>query len=147
LSGLSRSLESRLASIPAVWIENKEHALTVHHREATDADEARARSIVEEIAAPHAGMFRISNGKKVWEILPRELADKGVAVKHQLAYLRGHAAAVYVGDDQVDEPAFAALPDGITVHVGSGRESQAQYRLSGVAQVRAFLHKLRMEFA
>ena len=41
----------------------------------------------------------------------------------------------------------AALPDGITVHVGSDRESQAQYRLSGVAQVREFLHKLRTEFA
>jgi trehalose-phosphatase len=125
LYSLSSCLELRLARIPAVWIENKQYALTVHYRGVAEADEGRARSIVNEIVAPYAGQFRISSGKKVWEILPRELADKGVAVKHQLAYMPG-AAAVYVGDDQVDEPAFAALPGGITIHVGASDESQAR---------------------
>jgi len=147
LVSLSESLERRLSNIPGVWIENKKHALTVHHRGATEFDEEEARAIVDQIVEPYVGLFRLGNGKKVWEIVPRELADKGVAVKHQLACLPGHATAVYVGDDQVDEPAFAALPDGITVHVGPPGESHAHYRLSGVPQVRAFLYRLRTEFA
>jgi hypothetical protein len=54
---------------------------------------------------------------------------------------------VRLADDQVAEPAFAALRGAVTVRVGPPCRSQALYRLSGVAQVRAFLQRLRMEFA
>ena len=47
-----------------------------------------------------------------------------------------------IGDDRTDEDLFASLPpDGISVHVGSGRTS-ARYRLSDYAAVRAFLRGL-----
>ena len=60
---------------------------------------------------------------------------------------RDRSIAVRLADAQVAEPAFAALRGAVTVRVGPPCRSQALYRLSGVAQVRAFLQRLRMEFA
>jgi trehalose-phosphatase len=140
-------LNVSLADLPGLWIEDKEFALAVHYRGAAARDVARARTILEGIVLPEAGRFRIEHGKKVWEILPRELGDKGTAVKQQMAQLGGRHGVIYIGDDQVDEPAFAVLRGGITVRVGRPGPSRARYRLGNVAQVRAFLHKLRGEFA
>jgi hypothetical protein len=47
----------------------------------------------------------------------------------------------------VDEPAFAALPNGITVRVGRNTLTRARYHLRNVAEVSTFLHKLKEEFA
>jgi trehalose-phosphatase len=147
LRAISARLEACLARIPGLWIEDKEYAVAVHYRDAAAPDVLRARKILGGIVAPSSESFRIQHGKKVWEVLPRELADKGAAVKRQLSLLPGRSIAVYLGDDQVDEPAFAALRDGITVRVGRPGRSRALYRLGGVAEVRRFLHKLNTESA
>jgi trehalose 6-phosphate phosphatase len=129
-----------------VWIEDKEYAFAVHYRDAAEQDVMRARAIVDRIIGPCSRRFRIEDGKKVWEVLPRELEDKGVAVVRELADSPANSLAVYVGDDQTDEPAFAALSSGITVRVGPGM-SQALYWLGDVAEVRKFLQNLRNAFA
>ena len=54
---------------------------------------------------------------------------------------------VYIGDDRMDEPAFAALDCGVTVRVGRSCRTNARYRLSSVEQVRQFLEKLGREYA
>jgi trehalose 6-phosphate phosphatase len=142
---LSR-LKLALADVPGLWIEDKEHAFAVHYADVAEPDVVRARSILDRATAPYSEHFRIDSGKSVWELLPRELEDKGAAVKQQLALLGGRSLAVYLGDDQVDEPAFAALRDGVTVYVGPPCRSRARYRLSGIAEVQTFLHRLRTEF-
>jgi trehalose-phosphatase len=146
-SGLARllsRLEVALGDLPGVWIEDKEYAFAVHYAGAREGDVVRARSILDSITGPCSEYLRIQRGKNVWEVLPRQLEDKGAAVRRQLALLRGHPLAVYLGDDEVDEPAFAALRNGVTVRVGPPCRSHAEYRLSGVAEVRTFLHRLRM---
>lgn len=129
-----------------VWIEKKEFALTIHHRGLPPDELLRTRGMVDRIVEPFTDAFRIETGKNIWEIVPRELGNKGSAVTQELATLPGGTLPVYLGDDQNDEAAFAALPHGITVRVGDGGPSRAQYRLAGVPQVRAFLHKLKTEF-
>jgi len=52
---------------------------------------------------------------------------------------------VFVGDDAVDEPAFAALTAGITIRVGRPGHTRARFRLAGVKQVRVFLERLSRE--
>jgi len=145
-----RALWSRcstsLEDVPGLWIEDKEHAFAVHYRDVAAPDVARARATVDGVLAPCSSRFRIENGKSVWEILPRELENKGTAVTRELAALPASVVAVYLGDDQTDEPAFAALHSGIAVRVGPGA-SQAQYRLGDVAQVATFLQRLRTEIA
>lgn len=147
LSSLGAWLQTLLARVPGVWLEDKEHALAIHYRMAAEADVRLARALLDRVIAPFAEQFRIENGKRVWEILPRELEDKGAAVRHELGFLARRALPVYVGDDQVDESAFAVLSGGVTVRVGSSVCSKARYRLASVAQVRVFLHKLTTELA
>jgi trehalose 6-phosphate phosphatase len=186
LACLSAWMGGLLASVPGVWIETKEHALSIHFREAPEEEAARARRVLDGVVEPFANSFRIETGKQIWEVMPRELGDKGSAVARQLARISQMAGGartpacsvetrldtiprrrhgwrrgthecvrhtgsgvvpVFVGDDQADEAAFAALPDGITVRVGPSGPSHAQYRLAGVAQVRAFLSRLKTEFA
>ena len=97
--------------------------------------------------APFADSLQLIRGKKVWELAPRELGDKGVAVASELSAMGSRAMPVYIGDDRMDEPAFAALNCGITVRVGRSCRTHARYRLSSVEQVRQFLEKIRREFA
>jgi trehalose 6-phosphate phosphatase len=146
LTTLLPQLQRDLADVPGLWIEDKEYVFAVHYGGVAARDVAQARAILDHILEPRSECFRIECGKNVWELLPSELGDKGTAVKQQLTLLRGRSIAVYLGDDQVDEPAFAALRSGLTVRVGGPCRSQARYRLSGVAQVRTFLHRLRTEF-
>jgi trehalose-phosphatase len=133
--------------VPGLWIEDKEYAFAVHYAGVAESDRVGARSIVDCVAEPCSKHFRIECGKNVWEVLPRELEDKGAAVKQELALLGGRSVAVYLGDDQVDEPAFTALQGGVTVRVGPPCRTEARYRLSGVAEVGRFLERLRAEFA
>jgi len=135
-------LEGCLGNIRGMWIEDKQYAVAIHYRGAAASDILLCRLRLNQIVEPFTQRFRIAHGKKVWEILPRALEDKGVAARQQLARLGDHALPVYVGDDQVDEPAFAALRQGITVRVGSFSRSHARYRLGGVPDVRRFLQKL-----
>ena len=147
LTALLSQIEGAFADVPGLWIENKEYVFAVHYGGVAEPGVAYARTILDRILGPHSESFRMECGKNVWEVLPRELGDKGAAVKQQLALLHGRSIAVYLGDDQVDESAFAALRAGVTVRVGSPCRSHALYRLSGVPEVRMFLHRLQAEFA
>jgi len=144
---LRSEISAAMAEVPGIWVEDKRYAFSVHSRGVTQLDLRRARSLLDAAMNSSSRRFHVKAGNKVWEVLPRELGDKGVAVRRQLALLADPAAPVYVGDDPVDEPAFAALPNGITVRVGRNTLTRARYRLRSVAEVSIFLHKLKEEFA
>jgi trehalose 6-phosphate phosphatase len=147
LACVSAWMEALLARTQGVWIEKKQHTLAVHHRGAPKDETDLAHRILNFVVEPFSHLFRIAPGKSVWEIMPWELGDKGSAVRRELAAMPGGTVPVYLGDDQSDEAAFAALPGGITVHVGEGYASRAQYCLSGVNEVHTFLRRLEKEFA
>jgi trehalose-phosphatase len=139
---------SRLLNMPGVWIEDKESALAIHYRGAVDAEVRRARKVVRGVVEPFSPVLRLTSGKKIWEVLPVEIRDKGAAVRRELAASRDRAVPVYIGDDTGDEPAFEELAGrGITVRVGPARSTRARYHLDHVRQVRVFLEKLGSEFA
>ena len=142
LARANSRMSSRLGAIPGIWIEDKEHAIAIHHRGAARPDACLARDIVYATLRPWASRLRVQHGKAVWEILPREMGDKGAAVRHELACLPGGTLPLYVGDDEVDEPAFQAASEGITVRVGGKARTYARYVLASVTQVRLFLLKL-----
>ena len=99
------------------------------------------------VLEPFAGQLQLIRGKKVWELAPREIGDKGMAVSSELTSADPRALPVYIGDDRMDEPAFAALQCGITIRVGRSCRTNARYRLSSVEQVREFLQILEKDFA
>lgn len=140
-------LVALLATVPGVWLEDKGLTLAVHYQSAAAESVRHARTFVEAVLAPFAGWLQLIRGKKVWELAPRALGDKGVAVQSELSAMGARAMPVYVGDDSMDEPAFLALDRGITIRVGHARRTHAHYRLSSVGQVHQFLQKLERDFA
>ncbi|MGD0497429.1 MAG: trehalose-phosphatase [Bryobacteraceae bacterium] len=145
---LPRVREALAATLPAhsaVWIEDKQYIIAVHYRGASNPVRRMAAECVRRAVEPWRGYLEIAPGKCVWEVAPCGLADKGFAVRRELAALPGRWLAVYVGDDLSDEAAFTALPDGIGIRVGGARRTRARYRLGGPDLVLPFLEKLRAE--
>jgi trehalose 6-phosphate phosphatase len=121
-----------------VVIEAKSLGVGLHYRlDPTAEDEAHA--IAAAFAA--ANDLEVQHGKMMVELrLPGH--DKGSAIAALMARapFAGHAP-VFVGDDLTDEAGFAAAAEhgGAGILVGPARETEARYRLRGVAAVRAWL--------
>ena len=138
---------SLLLATPGIWVEDKDLTFAIHYQSASEGGVRRARQFVRGVLGPFAGALKLIKGKRVWEIVPRELEDKGAAIQQELSGIENRAIPVYIGDDLMDEPAFAACSSGVTVRVGRACRSKARYRLSSVAQVHQFLENLGRNFA
>jgi len=132
-------------SAPATWLEDKDMVVTIHYAKASAGDVSRIRREMTSALLPLNGLFRGIPGERGFELLPAEMGDKGTAVRHEMAIAGGAALPVFVGDDAVDEPAFASLASGITIRVGRPSRTRARFRLSSVQEVRAFLELLNKE--
>ena len=88
-------------------IEDKGFIVAFHWRGAPD--EAAAEALAEQIAEDAEGRgLKIHRGRKVLEVRPSVAFDKGQAVNRLVR--ESHArVAMYVGDDNTDLDAFAAL--------------------------------------
>jgi trehalose-phosphatase len=142
-----RLLAARLAEMTRIRLEDKNLGLAVHYRGALPADARAARSIVRGVWDHFKPQLCLLEGKKVWELFPTAVGGKGLAVRRLLAKRRQPTLPIFVGDDATDESAFAALPRGITVHVGSTRRTQARFYLRSPGEVLTFLQRLEAEIA
>lgn len=120
------------AGDPAVWIEDKRLSLVVHARQAADPAAALAE-LAEPVRAVGAELgFETHRGADVLELrLPGY--DKAGALSH---LAQSHEAALYLGDDLGDLPAFAAIRrlrvDG-RIAYGVGVQSSGVAELDGAA--------------
>jgi trehalose 6-phosphate phosphatase len=131
---------------PGIWIEDKQHTIAVHYRNAPDALRPLVAERVHRAVSCWRSRLRVRPGKCVLEIVPSDIANKGVAVRRELAMLSAQAFPIYVGDDLSDESAFAVLHRGLSVRVGTQRRSRARYRVDSPTDVRQFLERLEAEF-
>jgi trehalose 6-phosphate phosphatase len=127
---------------PSAWLEDKGMVMTIHHAEASEKDVLRIRAEMASAMESVNGRFRTMAGERSFELAPAALEDKGVAALREWGSVSRAALPVFIGDDVMDEPAFAALAQGITVRVGRPASTHAHYRLSDVTEVRAFLERL-----
>ncbi|HYW04831.1 MAG TPA: trehalose-phosphatase [Gammaproteobacteria bacterium] len=139
----ARRLRQRLAGVEGALVEDKTYAVAVHYRLVSQADLARVRQAVTEILAAHPDLRR-TGGKKVYELRPRLDWDKGHALEWLMRAMHldaGRVLPVYVGDDETDEDAFAALADrGIGILVAARpRATAARYRLADPGAVAVLL--------
>ena len=160
LSALMAELPRLLdqADAPDAWIEEKGLAVAVHTRRLADDDAAFKRLMpVLCDAAPRHGLA-VGPGRSVVEIRDPGM-DKGVAVESLVREL-DVLAAVFVGDDLGDIPAFEALrrlrrddADFAAVLVCSGSTEQralvqvADVVVPGPDGVMAFLERLGEDIA
>ena len=140
-------LSCLMLDVPGIRIEDKGVSMAIHYRTVTADGIRRARKYVHGVIAPFADQLQLIRGRRIWEIAPREIGDKGVAVRAEWRAAASDATPIYIGDDLMDEPAFVALKRGITVRVGPSARTSARYRVKSVAEVLHFLEALAEEFA
>jgi trehalose 6-phosphate phosphatase len=142
-----RLLARRLSGLPHIWVGDKGPCFEVHYLGADIVTVRKAHAIVRSVLRPLKRDARILPGRKIWEILPREIEGKGAAVRALLAEFPRPVLSIYVGDDTSDESAFQALPHGVTVRVGRPRRTKARFELRNPEEVVNFLQKVEAEIA
>jgi trehalose 6-phosphate phosphatase len=136
----ARQLRDRLAAFEGVIVEDKKYSLAIHYRHARNKREAlRAiKSAVRSLKGAH-----VTGGIKVVNVLPRGAPHKGVALKRARRLL-GCDTAIFVGDDETDEHAFASGKPHhlLSIRIGPLGRTHARYRLHRQRDVDPFLRVL-----
>jgi trehalose 6-phosphate phosphatase len=140
VSGWRALLESRLAGLGGVRVEDKTFSIAVHYRQAREKTKAR-RSILRAAAILEGA--RVIGGEQAINILPEGAAHKGIALERERVRL-GCDTAVYVGDDETDEDVFRLDEPRrlLSVRVGRRPSSRAQYFIDDQREIDAFLRAL-----
>jgi trehalose 6-phosphate phosphatase len=118
-------LEVQIDPRAGIVLEDKGATLAVHYRNARRPLVAR-RAILKAVS--NLSGARIVAGKMVVDLLPQGPAHKGAALTI-LRRREGCRSAIYVGDDQTDEDAFALGNSVLGIRVGRRKGSLAQYYL------------------
>ena len=150
LKNIREDLEKRSFGIKGAFVEDKGLTLSFHYRMVKLHDLERARAVFEDVVRlPKAqGQIRIVEGKMVFEVRPAIDWDKGNVIAwllDRVEFENNNApiGPVYIGDDMTDEDAFQYLKGiGLTVGVGEGRKTRAQYLLKDPSEVFEFLKRL-----
>ncbi len=128
---------------PALIVEYKPASVAVHFR-GDPAAEPTVRGRLQQAVETLGPEFELMAGKMVFE-LRRTDCHKGQAIRRMSgAPAFAHRTPVFIGDDVTDEDAFAAVNamGGTSIKVGDMSSSSAEFALSGVAQVHAWLASL-----
>jgi trehalose-phosphatase len=147
LDAAQHDLAAALDPVPGAWVERKRFAVAVHFREVPAEHQDGVEAAVRHAAERH-GPFRVTGGKKIFELRPDIDWHKGTAVLWLLSTLgldRDDVVPLYVGDDVTDEDAFEALAGrgiGLVVAGEDERPTAADLRLEDTEGTRRFLEDL-----
>jgi len=146
-----RRLRSVLAPLPALFpgirVEDKGICVAVHFRGASPEAQRCVQTWIRGLPTRIRRPFRVIQSNHAWEIVPRQVKGKGVAMREFTRGVRTPFLPIYVGDDLTDEPAFLALRRGITVRVAPVSRTNARFRLRNPEEVCAFLERLEEELS
>lgn len=124
---LTDALKDHATFDPGIWIEHKIYSLSVHYRIARDR--ARAEEALRQLFAALLPDAHIVSGKCVFNLLPPDSPDKGMALA-KLCAARAIPSALFVGDDVTDEDVFKLhRPDWLTVRIERSSDSAAEFYL------------------
>ncbi|CAH1411970.1 unnamed protein product [Lactuca virosa] len=140
------ALKEETRNIKGVVLENNKFCVTVHFRHVSNKDFSMLEELVTSVV-DNFKEFRLSNGKKVFEIRPDIEWDKGHALEYLLETLRYGSSndvfPIYIGDDGTDEDAFKAIKNrgkGYSIVVSSTeKDTMAFYSLRNPCDVKKFL--------
>jgi trehalose-phosphatase len=134
-------------SFPGILVEDKSISYAVHFRGASPEEQQRVQAWIRSLLTRIGSDFHLIQSNHSWEIVPRQVQGKGVAMREFVRGLGPSILPIYVGDDLTDEPAFVALRRGITVCVAPGSRTKARFRLRNPKEVCVFLERLEEELS
>lgn len=154
LDRVQADVNRQISGLPHVWLDDKQSSLALNYRGAEAGVAAQGRAAVLRAVARERLPLHLLRGKKILEILPPEIENKGASVMRVLSGLGKGTLPIYFGDDATDETAFAALkkasrnggPGPVTVHVGA-RRTEAFYRARDIDEVYVCLSRLSEELS
>lgn len=145
LNDVRKQLQKEIRDIDGAWLEDKKYTLSLHFRTVRKKD----IPLIEKIFYKTVGellekkLLAVLKGKKVLELMPNALWDKGKAALYILQGLKEDCLPIYIGDDQTDENAFEVLyKKGITIRIGKLKKTSANYYLNGSWEVSRLLKKV-----
>jgi trehalose 6-phosphate phosphatase len=142
-----------LQSIKGVFVEDKGITLSVHYRHVDEEKVEDVEKMVRQaIDGPITrGIFKVTHGKKVYEVKPAANWDKGKAIRLLMKRFgkggrQSGLLPIYLGDDLTDEDGFNVIEKyghGISIYVGGlHNKSAARYYLTSPDEVVQFLGEL-----
>ena len=135
LRGLALQLKLALSDTDGLEIEDKGLTVAVHFRRVNEQLHDWVRRVTNNTVA-RSRSFRSQEGKLVLDVQPQIEWNRGRAIKWIASEILPPASLpIYIGDDVIDEDAFAAIPEGITIKVGEPKNTAAQYWLPDVPAV------------
>lgn len=143
------SLGKLIKKYKGILLENKGLTLSIHYRL---VKKHLAKKLFKEILSiifsfQKKQLLKIVSGKKVWEIRPTLVWNKGSWVRFLKQKIAKQSLPIYIGDDATDEDAFKAFKTGITIRVGNNEKSHAIYYCRDTKQVLGFFKWLLIELS
>jgi trehalose 6-phosphate phosphatase len=134
-------LEALVATLDDVVIEHKGQSVSVHYWHA--ANPAVVLKAVEALLPTLPHRVQVVHGIGLVNLVPHGAPDKGDAT---MTLVRKHAlpAAVFVGDELTDEPAFRRVmaTGGLGIRVGRSSTTAASHHIESQADLDALLTEL-----
>ena len=141
LEGVLEKLKKETSYIKGVLMEDKGITASLHFRNVNVRQVGDVFGIFEKIAQEHEENFRFIIGKKVFEIRPVNIWNKGDAVSWMIENMGKSKFPVYIGDDTTDEDAYDVLKNkGLSVSIGGS--ANADYYIQNQGEVKDFLAML-----
>lgn len=141
LEEVLEKLKKETSYIKGVLIEDKGITASLHFRNVNVRQVGDIFRIFERIAKEHEDDFRFIIGKKVFEIRPVNIWNKGDAVSWIIENMGKHRFPVYIGDDTTDEDAYSILKNrGLSISIGGS--ANADYYIQNQEEVKDFLTML-----
>lgn len=133
-------LQRRLAHWAGVHVEDKRYTVTVHYRRSVNRPRAR-RAVIDAVTTLRG--VRVISGKMTVNLIPKGAPHKGTALE-QARRRFACDTAIYVGDDETDEDAFAAASARrlLAIRVGRASSSRASYYLRNQREIDRLLAAL-----
>ncbi|UCF87291.1 MAG: trehalose-phosphatase, partial [Nitrospiraceae bacterium] len=130
-----------LSVVDGVVVEDKGVTASIHYRLVNTRKTGNVFETFWSIVSRYEDLFRITSGKKVLEIRPHGIWNKGDAVKWIWKKFGTDTTPIYVGDDTTDEDAFKAIK-GKGIGICIGKNIEADYYLKSQREIRKFLKLL-----
>ncbi|MCP4482771.1 MAG: trehalose-phosphatase [bacterium] len=141
LDELASKLSENLKDTQA-FIEHKGFSLSLHYRNALD-EKLVSEIFHQTFDAFETTSLQLFQGKKVFEIRPKVNWHKGKAIAKLFNILDLHSnlGIIFIGDDRTDEDGFKFVNslNGLSIHVGKGKNTAARYCLKDTNAVKDFL--------